>query len=65
MEPVDDRAGFEVQLGCQFLDGLRRGVGLLLVGPLQRFFLLRSQDHARLLQLLLRVVLRAGARAEL
>lgn len=32
MEPVDDSAGLEVELGGQLFDGFRGGIGLLLIG---------------------------------
>lgn len=72
VEPVDDRAGFEVELARQLLDSFRGGVRLLLVGSLQSFLLFWSQYHAGFLQLgllllllmLLGEVLGAGALSE-
>jgi len=70
VEPVDDCAGFEVELARQLLDGFRGGVRLLLVGSLQSFLLFWSQNHTGFLEmgllgllllLLLGEVLGAGA----
>lgn len=56
VEPVDDGAGLQVELGGQLLNGLGGGVGLLLVGFLQSLLLLWAQHHSRLLQLLPRAL---------
>lgn len=60
MEPVDDRVGFEVELGGQHLDGVLRGVGLQEVRLPQGFFLLSSQHYPRLLHLAVRAQVQRG-----
>lgn len=55
VEPIDDSAGLQVELGGEFLNGFWRWVWLLLIGSLQGFFFFRGQHHAGFLQLMLRL----------
>lgn len=53
VEPINNGAGFQVELCCKLFNGFRGRVWLLLVSPFQSFFLLRSQYYTWLLQMML------------